>query len=67
VRADQDRRLYLRRNKDRAARYAVKNPELTQRLLLALADPGAFVKRGDNYRERLHNWQHRAVLAVLSQ
>lgn len=35
-----------------------------RRLGLALADPGAFVRRGDNYRESLVSWQLRAVLAA---
>jgi hypothetical protein len=34
-------------------------------LVHAIADPGAFVRRGDNYEEPIPSWSARAVLALL--
>lgn len=38
---------------------------LKQRIAFAICDPGAIVPRGDNYRERLLDWQARAVTYVI--
>jgi hypothetical protein len=35
-----------------------------RQLHLAISDPGAFVKRGDNYDEPIPDWQTRAVVAA---
>lgn len=45
----------------------LNSPAVQQRLRLAIADPGAFVTRGDNYTELLPSWQARAVSALLHQ
>lgn len=49
---------------------AVVNPttsptELERALRFAIADPGAFTPRGDDFAEPIHCWSARAVLLVL--
>lgn len=36
------------------------------RIGTAVWDPGAVLKRGDNYEEHLANWQVRAVFSVIA-
>lgn len=44
----------------------MKPQQRTLRLGTAVWDPGAVLKRGDNYDEPLPNWQTRAVKKVIA-
>lgn len=41
--------------------------EFANRICLAVSDPGAFLKRGDDYTEPIYRWSARAVQQVISE